>query len=134
MVPLFLWSPTVTHRSYPTKPVNPDRSPFNKMFPAVNICMVKLQMVIVVVVVVMMIKNFSVRFLSVLRGHSVFSSPTQRPMTYDFEGFLYQILSITLFFYLNVFGMTRSLTGIEPEISHTRSQHSTTRLSRRRYD
>ena len=44
---------------------------------------------------------FSVRLLSVLCGHSVFSSPPQRPMTYDFEGFLYQILSITLFSYLN---------------------------------
>ena len=33
-------------------------------------------------------KNFfSVRLLSVLRGHSVFSSPPQRPMTSDFEGF-----------------------------------------------
>ena len=30
---------------------------------------------------------FSVRFLSVLRGHSVFSSPPQRPMTSDFKGF-----------------------------------------------
>ena len=30
---------------------------------------------------------FSVRLLSVLRGHSVFSSPPQRPMTSDFEGF-----------------------------------------------
>ena len=29
---------------------------------------------------------FSVRLLSVLRGHSVFSSPPQRPMTSDFEG------------------------------------------------
>ena len=44
---------------------------------------------------------FSVRLLSVLRGHSVFSSPPQRLMTSDFEGFLYQILSITLFSYLN---------------------------------
>ena len=44
---------------------------------------------------------FSVRLLSVLCGHSVFSSPSQRPMTSDFEGFLYQILSITLFSYLN---------------------------------
>ena len=44
---------------------------------------------------------FSVRLLSVLRGHSFFSSPPQRPMTSDFEGFLYQILSITLFSYLN---------------------------------
>ena len=30
---------------------------------------------------------FSVRLLSVLRGHSVFSSPPQRPMTSDIEGF-----------------------------------------------
>ena len=44
---------------------------------------------------------FSVRLLSVLRDHSFFSSPPQRPMTSDFEGFLYQILSITLFSYLN---------------------------------
>ena len=44
---------------------------------------------------------FSVRLLSVLRGHSVFSSPSQRPMTSDFERFLYQIVPITLFSYLN---------------------------------
>ena len=72
--------------------------------------------------------------VQLLRGHSVFSSPPQWPMTSDFERFLYQILSITLFSYLNlwerastfsmvsakqgnywyhfynVFGMTRSLT------------------------
>ena len=30
---------------------------------------------------------FSARLLSVLRGHSVFSSPPQRPMTSDFKGF-----------------------------------------------
>ena len=30
---------------------------------------------------------FSFRLLSVLRVHSVFSSPPQRPMTSDFEGF-----------------------------------------------
>ena len=30
---------------------------------------------------------FSVRLLLVLRGHSVFSSPPQRQMTSDFEGF-----------------------------------------------
>ena len=30
---------------------------------------------------------FSVQLLSVLRGHTVFSSPPQRPMTSDFEGF-----------------------------------------------
>ena len=37
------------------------------------------------------------RFCVVIR----FLSPPQRPMTTDFEGFLYQILSITLFSYLN---------------------------------
>ena len=41
---------------------------------------------------------FSVRLLSFLRGHSGFSCPPQRPITSDFEGFLYQIL---LFSYLN---------------------------------
>jgi len=30
---------------------------------------------------------FSVRLLSVLRGHSFFLSPPQRPMTSDFKGF-----------------------------------------------
>ena len=40
----------------------------------------------------------SVRLLSVLRGHLVFSSPPQRS---DFEGFLSQILSITCLSYLN---------------------------------
>ena len=30
---------------------------------------------------------FSVRLLSVLRGHSFYSSPPQRPMTFDYEGF-----------------------------------------------
>ena len=41
---------------------------------------------------------FSVRFLSVLHGHtSGFSSPPKLPMTSDFEGFLSQILSITIF-------------------------------------
>ena len=54
---------------------------------------------------------FSVRLLSVLRGHSFFH---QRPMTSDFEGFLSQILSITFIF-------------------RTRCQHSTTRLSRRQW-
>jgi len=74
--------------------------------------------------------------VSVLRGHSVFSSPPQRPMTSDSEGFLSQMLSITFLSYLNsseitsisllmlsakqgnywyhffnVLGMTRSLTG-----------------------
>ena len=31
--------------------------------------------------------SFSVRLLSFLRGHSGFSSPPQRPMTSDFDGF-----------------------------------------------
>jgi len=43
---------------------------------------------------------FIVRLLSVLRGHSFFSPPPQRPMTSDVEGFQYQILSITLLSYL----------------------------------
>ena len=86
----------------------------------------------------------------------VFSYP---PMTSDFEGFLYQILSITLFSYLNSWerasifpfqcwvlnkGTTGTIfitylvwrgpwLGIEPGTSRTLSQHSTTRLSRRRY-
>ena len=99
---------------------------------------------------------FSVRLLSILRGHSVFSSLPQRPMTSYFEGFLYQILSITLFSYswerasISLFqcwmlnkGTTGTIfitclvwrgpwLGIEPGTSHTRSKHSTTRLSRRR--
>ena len=37
--------------------------------------------------------------MSVLRGHSVFSFPPQRPMTADFEWFLSQMLSITFFSY-----------------------------------
>ena len=45
--------------------------------------------------------NFSVRLLLVLRGHSVFSSPPQQPMTSDFEEFLSQILSITFLSYHN---------------------------------
>ena len=35
--------------------------------------------------------------------------------------------------FYNVFGMTRPWLGIEPGTSRTRSQHYTTRLSRRRY-
>ena len=102
---------------------------------------------------------FSVRLLSVLRGRSVFSSPPQRPMTSDFEGFLYQIPSIT-FIFLSQFlrksqyfpfecsvlnkGTTGTIfttslvwrgpwLGIGPGTSRTRSQHYTTRLSRRRW-
>ena len=44
---------------------------------------------------------FSIWLLSVLRGHSVFSSPPQRPITSDYKGFLCQILSSTLFSDLN---------------------------------
>ena len=80
---------------------------------------------------------FSVRLLSVLRGHSGFSSPPQRPMTSDFEGFSIQDVIHYIYFPIlilekepvfhflmlsakqgnnwyhlyNVFGMTRSLTG-----------------------
>ena len=56
----------------------------------------------------------SVRLSSVLRGHSFFSSLPQRPMTSDFEGFLNQILSITLFSYLNSWERARiSLFNVE---------------------
>ena len=56
----------------------------------------------------------SVRLLSVLRGHSGFSSPPQRPMTsasiFPFEcSVLNRGTTGTIFYY--VIGMTRSLTG-----------------------
>ena len=77
---------------------------------------------------------FSVRLLSVLRGHSFFSSPPQRSMASNFEGFLcYPVHFCPIFIlqkepvfpfiifsakqgsywyhFYNVFGMTRSLTG-----------------------
>ena len=38
-------------------------------------------------IIIIFKKIFSVPLLSVLRGHSVFSSPPQRPMTSDFERF-----------------------------------------------
>ena len=45
---------------------------------------------------------FSVRLLSVLRRHLVFSSPLQRPMTSDFEGFsIPDFIHYICFFYLN---------------------------------
>ena len=79
---------------------------------------------------------FNVRLLSVLCGHSVFSSSPQRPITSDFDGFFYpRFYPLHLFSYLNswerasifpfkclvlnkgttgtsfnVFGLTRSLT------------------------
>ena len=87
-----------------------------------------------------------------------FSSPPQLPMTSVFEGFLYQILSITFIFlsyflgksqyfplwmfsakqwnywyhFYNVFDMTRSLTvDWNQDLPHS-TPHYTTRLSRRR--
>ena len=80
---------------------------------------------------------FSVRLLSVLRGHSIFLSPPQQPMTSDFEGFSIPDFIHNIYFHIlilekepvfpflmfsakqgnywycfyNVFGMTRSLTG-----------------------
>jgi len=80
---------------------------------------------------------FSVRLLSGLHGHSVFSSPLQRPMTSDFEGFSIPDFIHYIYFpnlilekepvfpylmfgakqgnywyhFYNVFGMMRSLTG-----------------------
>ena len=101
---------------------------------------------------------FSVRLLSVLHGHSVFSSPPQRPMTSDFEGFsipdfihyiyfpililekepVFSLLNAECqtmerlgYHFYNDCDMTRSLE-MEPGTSNTRSQHSTTRLSKRR--
>ena len=99
----------------------------------------------------------SVGLLSVLRGHSFFSSPPQRPMSSDFEG-----LSIPDFIHYIYFPililekepvfpslMSSAKQGnywyhfitslvwrgpwlvIEPGSSRTRSQHSTTRLSMR---
>ena len=99
---------------------------------------------------------FSVRLLSVLRGHSVLSSPPQRPIITEFEGFLY-----TIFYRLHLFSIlilerkshyfpfqcwvlnkvTIFITdlvwrgpwlGIEHGTARTQCQHSTTRLSRKR--
>ena len=98
---------------------------------------------------------FSVRLLSVLRGQLIFSSPPQRPMTSDFEGFSIHYIYFPIlvlkkepvfpfwmfsdkqghywYHFYNVFGMTRSLTGDWTGTSRARSQHYTTRLSRRWY-
>ena len=93
------------------------------------------------------------RFCVVIR---FFSSPPQRPMTSDFEGFFYlRFYPLHLFSYLNswerasIFPFECSVLnkwtfitslvwrgpwlGIEPGTSRTRSQHYTTRISRRRY-
>ena len=101
---------------------------------------------------------FNVRLLSVLGDHSVFSSPPQRPMTSDFEGFSISYFIYDIYFpililekepvfpfwmfsakqenywyhFYNVFGTMRFLTGDWNRDLRTRSQHSTTRLSRRR--
>ena len=70
----------------------------------------------------------SVRLLSVLHGHSVVSSSPQRSMTSDFEGFP---IPGTIFITFLVW--RGPLLGIEPWTCRTRCQHSTTRLSRRRF-
>ena len=101
----------------------------------------------------------NVWLLSVLRGHSFFSSAPQRPMYSDFEGFSIPDFIHYIYFpililddepvfpflmysakqghywyhFYNVFGMTDPCLGIEPGTSRTRSQHSTTGLSRRRW-
>ena len=80
---------------------------------------------------------FSVQLLSLPRGHLVFSSPPQWPMTSDFEGFsipdfihyiyfpililekepVFPFLMLSAkqgnygYHFYDVFGMTRSLTG-----------------------
>ena len=103
---------------------------------------------------------FNVRLLSVLHGHSFFSSPPQRPMTSDFEDFsIPDFIHYIYLSYLNsrerasIFpfecsvlnkGATDTIfitslvwrgpwLGIEPGTSRTQSWHYTTRLSRRRY-
>ena len=103
---------------------------------------------------------FSVRLLSVLCGHSVFSSPPQRPMTSDVEGFFYhRLYPLNLFSYHNswerasIFPFECSVLnkgptgttfitslvwrgpwlGIEHGTSRTRRPHYTTWLSRRQW-
>ena len=101
---------------------------------------------------------FSVRLLSVLRCHSIFFIPAtmandlrlRRISLPDLIHYMYFLILILekepvfpfsmlsvkpgncWYHCYNVFGMTRSLIRIEPGTSRTRSQHSTTRLSRRR--
>ena len=101
---------------------------------------------------------FRVLLLSVLRGHSGFSSPPQRPMTsegFSIPGFIHYIYFPILilekelvFFPFECSVLNKGTTGtifktslvwrgpwlgIEPGTSRTRSQHYITRLSRRRY-
>ena len=105
---------------------------------------------------------FSVRLSSFLCGHSVFPSPPQRPMNSDFEGFSIPDFIHYIFIYFSYLNSSEKASiftflcwvpnknttgtifiaslvwrgpwlGIEPGTSRTRSQHSTTRLSRKRY-
>ena len=63
-----------------------------------------------------------------------FSSRPQRPMTFDFEGFsIPDCIHYIYFPYLNSLVWRGPWLGIEPGTSRTRSQHSTTRLSRGRF-
>ena len=104
---------------------------------------------------------FSVRLLSVLCGHSVFSSPPQRPNDLRLRRiFCPRVYPLHLFSYLNSWERASSFPlecsvlnkgttgtifitslvwrvpwlGIEPGTSRTRSHHYTTRLSRRPYE
>ena len=96
---------------------------------------------------------FSVRLLSVLHGHSGFSSRHNVQWPPTSKDFLSQILSITFILRASIFpfkcsvpnkGTTGTILktslvwrgpwlGIEPGTSCTQCQHSTTRLSRRWY-
>ena len=98
---------------------------------------------------------FSLRLLSVLPGHSFFSSPPKRPMTSDFEGFSIPDFIHNIYFPIFILEkepvfslfecsvLNKGTTGtilitslvcrgswleIEPGTSRTRSQHYTTRL------
>ena len=98
---------------------------------------------------------FSIRRLSVLHGHSVFSSPPQRSMTSDFEWFSIPDFIHYIYFHILILekepvfslllnkGTTGTIfitslvwhgpwLGIGPGTSRTRSHHYTIRLSKRR--
>ena len=104
------------------------------------------------------ISIFSIQLLSVMCGHSVFSSPPQWPMTSIYEGFsipdfIHYIFFANLilqkepvfpffmlsakqgnYWYLFITSLVWRVPwlGIEPVTSRTWIQHSTTRLSMRR--